>query len=254
MIKGTRVLAILGLAALLGAGPMAIADTGSAYDAQIQNKLSQELARDKKLKDVRASVEHGVVTLEGSVPSYQAKLDAEKKAQKAGKNEAVRNLVEVNGPVISDQQLAEELAKKLRYNWEDQGSIFDEFSLGVKNGVVTLKGEAWQPWDKQSGLDLVASTPGVKGVVDQVRVLPPSPMDDALRLRVARAIYSDPVLSKYAVDPQAPIRIVVDGGHVALYGTVDNAMDKQIAGMRASQVWGTFGVENHLNTAGSQAK
>ena len=253
-MKGMTVLGTLGLAALLAVGPLAVADTGRAYDAQIQSKLAQELARDKKLKDVRASVDNGIVTLEGSVASYQAKLDAEKKAQKAGKKEAVRDLVEVSGPAVSDQQLQETLAKKLRYSWEDQGSVFDAFSLGVKDGVVTLQGEAWQPWDKQSALDLVASTPGVKGLVDQVKVLPPSPMDNALRLRIARAIYSDPVLSKYAIDPQAPIRIVVDGGRVALFGTVNNKMDKQIAGMRANQVWGTFGVENHLSTAEPQSR
>src|SRR5690348_11542251 len=136
VMKAMRILATVALAGLLGAGPWAVADTGSAYDAQIQNKLAQELARDKKLNDVRATVKDGVVTLEGSVDSYQAKLKAEKKAQKAGKKEAVRDLVKVSGPAISDQQLQDTLARKLRYSWEDQGSVFDAFSLGVKDGVV----------------------------------------------------------------------------------------------------------------------
>jgi hypothetical protein len=48
------------------------------------------------------------------------------------------------------------------------------------------------------------------------------------------------------MDPAHPIRIIVDGGHLALYGTVDNAMDKQIAGIRANQLFGAFTVENHL--------
>jgi osmotically-inducible protein OsmY len=61
-----------------------------------------------------------------------------------------------------------------------------------------------------------------------------------------RAIYGDPVLSRYAMDPQAPIRIIVDRGHVTLYGVVDNALDKQVAGMRANQVFGAFSVDNEL--------
>jgi osmotically-inducible protein OsmY len=65
-------------------------------------------------------------------------------------------------------------------------------------------------------------------------------------MRMARAIYRDSTLSRYAIDPVKPIRIVVDNGHVTLYGTVENAMDKNIAGIRAGSVPGAFSVENKL--------
>ena len=42
----------------------------------------------------------------------------------------------------------------------------------------------------------------------------------ALAIVETRAIYADPVLSKYAIDPARPIRIVVANGHVTLYGVV----------------------------------
>jgi osmotically-inducible protein OsmY len=83
-------------------------------------------------------------------------------------------------------------------------------------------------------------------VIDEVKVSPVSPFDDSIRLRTIRALYRDPVLGKYATDPSAPIRIVVDNGTVGLYGAVDSAMDKQIAGIRANEVFGAFRVENHL--------
>jgi hyperosmotically inducible periplasmic protein len=67
-----------------------------------------------------------------------------------------------------------------------------------------------------------------------------------LRLRAARAIYRDPVLSRYAIDPARPIRIIVENGHLTLYGAVDNTMDKTVAGLRASEVFGVFSVENKL--------
>ena len=73
-----------------------------------------------------------------------------------------------------------------------------------------------------------------KDVVDNIEVLPTSIMDDDLRIRVARAIYGNSALSRYAMDPQKPIRIVVDNGHVSLYGVVDSAMDKQIAEVQAN--------------------
>jgi osmotically-inducible protein OsmY len=39
---------------------------------------------------------------------------------------------------------------------------------------------------------------------------------------------------------------VVDNGHVTLYGTVQSEMDKNIAGLRASGVFGAFSVDNKL--------
>jgi osmotically-inducible protein OsmY len=54
------------------------------------------------------------------------------------------------------------------------------------------------------------------------------------------------VLSKYATDPAHPIRIIVANGHVTLYGSVENTMDKNIAGVRANSVFGAFSVDNKL--------
>ena len=72
---------------------------------------------------------------------------------------------------------------------------------------------------------------------------------DELRTRLYRAIYGDTVLSRYAMDPQKPIRIVVDNGHVTLYGAVSSALDKQLAGTRANGVSGVFSVDNQLVVA-----
>ncbi len=88
--------------------------------------------------------------------------------------------------------------------------------------------------------------PGVNDVVDNIKVLPVSGFDDRIRISAVRAIYRDPVLGRYASDPAKPIRIVVDNGKLSLYGTVATAMDKQIAGIRANQVFGVFSVQNNL--------
>ena len=41
----------------------------------------------------------------------------------------------------------------------------------------------------------------------------------------------------------------MDNGKLTLFGTVDSAMDKQVAGIRASQVFGVFSVQNKLQVA-----
>ena len=128
-------------------------------------------------------------------------------------------------------------------------STFDYFALGVKDGVVTVAGQDRTGVGKGEALAEIANMPGVKDVIDQVTIAPVSNYDDGLRLRAARAIYRDPVLSKYAIDPARPIRIIVENGHVTLYGVVNNAMDKQVAGMRAGQLFGAFSVNNQLEVA-----
>ena len=125
-------------------------------------------------------------------------------------------------------------------------NAFNYVAIDVKDGVVTLTGDTVYDVPKDSALAIVGRTPGVKDVVNEVKVLPVSTFDDALRVRTARAIYRDSVLGRYATDPVDPIRIVVDNGHVTLYGTVQSAMDKNIAGIRAGSVPGAFSVENKL--------
>jgi len=87
---------------------------------------------------------------------------------------------------------------------------------------------------------------GVEKVDNQIEVLPPSPMDDQLRLRLYRAIYGYPSLQRYALGVQKPIRIIVKSGRVTLEGVVDNEADKNTAGIRANSVPGIFSVTNNL--------
>lgn len=103
--------------------------------------------------------------------------------------------------------------------------------------------------DRDSALAIVETTPGVKDVIDEIEVAPTSPSDDRLRIALARSIYGSSSLQKYAIDPQAPIRIVVDNGHVELHGVVSSKMDKQIAYTQANSVPGVFSVKNNLMVA-----
>jgi len=230
-----------------------VAETGAAtrYDNQVQNAVTQKLASKSQYKNVSASVEDGIVTLTGNVDLYQRKLDAAKLARKIPNAQGVRNLITIAGANVPDAQLEDKLATKLTYVRVGYDNTFDYFALGVKDGVVTVAGQDRTGVGKDEALAEIANMPGVKDVIDQISIAPVSNFDDGLRLRAARAIYSDPVLSKYAIDPARPIWIIVDNGHVTLYGVVNNAMDKQVAGMRAGQLFGAFSVNNQLEVAKS---
>ena len=231
---------------LLGATLVAQTAAAARYDNPIQTAVAQKLAAKRPFSDVKSSVEDGIVTLTGTVDLYQRKLDAAKLARKTASVQGVRNLITVAGPNVPDEQLEQKLARKLIYVRTGYDSTFDYFALGVKDGVVTVEGEDRTGVGRDEALADICNQPGVKDVIVNISVEPVSQMDDGLRLRAARAIYRDPVLSKYAIDPARPIRIIVVNGRVTLYGSVDSTMDKTVAGMRASQIPGAFSVENKL--------
>lgn len=220
-------------------------------DRQIQSELAGELKGDR-FRNVHVAVSKGIVDLSGSVGLFADKEAAEKKAHRAKKATAIRNEIRVEGTQISDQDLLAKLVQKLEYDRVGYGSTtFNAISVAVRDGVVTLGGHAYGPTDKFSALAVAGYTPGVQDVIDGIEVDPVSPMDDRIRLSVARAVYGYPSLNKYAIDPGRPIRISVQNGNVSLYGVVDSAADKDTANIRANGVAGVFKVSNELRVEGA---
>jgi osmotically-inducible protein OsmY len=223
-----------------------VAQTASArYDRDIQTRVSQQLEKKAEFRNLQAATEDGIVTLSGSVELYQQKLDAAKRVHKLDKVQGVRNQIAVR-TTVPDSELAAKLERKLHYDRIGYDNQFNFVHVALNDGVATLNGETRNELGRDSALSVVSNMPGVRDVVDNIKVSPVSGFDDRIRLSAMQAIYRDPVLGRYASDPARPIRIVVDNGKLSLYGTVDSAMDKQIAGIKANQVFGVFSVQNNL--------
>lgn len=153
--------------------------------------------------------------------------------------------------------------------------VFDFLAFSYDKGTVTLMGYAYHPSLKRDAVRAVKRAPGVDDVKDKIEELPVSPNDDELRWRTYYAVFRDPFLSRYApgggtmwghrhgfgvglhplgpglfpgMEPAGdyPIHIIVKNGKITLLGVVDNEADKTIAGTKARQVPGSFGVENNL--------
>jgi len=221
---------------------------GGKFDDQILQDVQKQIQSKKEFKGVTATVDDQVVTVTGTVPLYIDLVNLEKRIKKVKNVEAVRNHVTVSS-TVPDSELQEKLASKLRYDRVGYGNVFNAIGLQVQNGVVTLTGNVHDYPSRDSAIAIAETQPGVKDVIDNIEVAPVSNFDDELRTRLYRAIYGDTVLSRYAMDPQKPIRIVVDNGHVTLYGAVSSALDKQLAGTRANGVSGVFSVDNQLVVA-----
>ena len=128
-------------------------------------------------KDVSVSQDRdkGVVTLAGTVASESDKAQAESLAKAAAGNQVVANTIAVRPP--GDESTAKavdsDLDKAIEKNLDaalvkrkmDKGVHYD-----VKNGVVTLKGDAATPSRRAAIEQIANSVPNVKQVVNEMEV------------------------------------------------------------------------------------
>jgi hyperosmotically inducible protein len=172
-------------------------------------------------------------------------------------------------------RIIQEVQKKLR-NMPDY-DVFDWLTFGVRGRTVLLEGYASRPLLKSEAENALKGIAGIANVEDQIKVLPYSPMDDRIRAEVYNRIYTQPALSIYNAgagplwrgpsvarmaggitnDPPLgyhAIHVIVDNGHVTLYGVVNNESDSTIANMQANSAPGVFSVDNDLIVPGQNAK
>ncbi len=128
-------------------------------------------------------------------------------------------------------------------------SVFDNMGFEVNGSTVTLVGQVIRPTLKSDAENVVKGIEGVEQVVNKIEVLPPSPMDDRIRIAVYRAIYGEPSLQRYGLSAVPSVHIIVNSGRVTLEGVVDNEADKNIANLRANGVPGVFSVTNNLKVS-----
>ena len=130
--------------------------------------------------------------------------------------------------------------------------VFDNLAFKVEpGGKVTLIGQVRKPTLKSNAERAVKSVEGVDTVDNQLEVLPLSPNDDRIRLRVYRTIYRTPSLERYGIQAVPPIHIIVKNGNVTLEGVVASQADKNLANIKARGVPGTFKVTNNLRVESS---
>lgn len=130
--------------------------------------------------------------------------------------------------------------------------VFDNLMFELRGRTVILKGQVARPTLRSDAERVVRDVEGVETVVNEIEVLPLSPNDDRIRLATYRAIYSDNVLYRYALQAVPPIHIIVKNGNVTLVGVVANQTDKNVAGLRANGVNGVFSVSNELRIDGGK--
>jgi hyperosmotically inducible protein len=127
-------------------------------------------------------------------------------------------------------------------------SVFDNLEYDVQDGgVVVLSGQVTRPTLKSDAANAVRTLGGVNEVVNNIEVLPLSRYDDRIRIALYRALFANTRLDRYAIQAVPPIHIIVKNANITLVGVVASEADKNVAGVVASSVPGTFSVTNKLD-------
>ena len=148
----------------------------------------------------------------------------------------------------SNPRFEQRLASQVRHELAmiPQVTIFDNLAYSVDGNTVTLYGQVRNGFIKDTAESAVKHLEGVEHVNDQIEILPASFNDDRIRRQVALAVFKDPRLSHYAIQPVPPIHIIVKHGHVNLEGVVRTQADKDAAFIKANGIPGVFSVQNNL--------
>src|SRR5207244_2557916 len=164
---------------------------------------------------------------------------------------------QLESPTARDVRRMDALKEEIRHQLVmlPYYSVFDWLQAEVKpDGTVTLMGQVARPTLKDDAEARVKKLEGVTQAINNIEVLPLSPMDDQLRVALYRRIYSfESPLFRYATWSTPPIHIIVKNGHVTLKGIVANQADSDLAYMAARQVPNVFAVRTEFQKAARRA-
>ena len=143
-------------------------------DHALQEDVVDELRWDPEVQatEVGVTVKDGVVTLRGEVSSLSQKWAVERAVKRVRGVRAVADEITVRLPGLSertDVQLAQAAANVLAWS-----TIVprDQVKVTVQDGWITLDGTVEWWYQKRAAEDIVRSLTGVKGISNQVAVVP----------------------------------------------------------------------------------
>ncbi|QQS32581.1 MAG: BON domain-containing protein [Acidobacteriota bacterium] len=138
-----------------------------------------------------------------------------------------------------EQEVARQLRLLSNYN------VFDYIDYRVENGVVTLSG-----WTNSLGTKYyieraLKRQDGITAVVNNIEELPPSRIDDRIRIATLRT-FAERGPARYFSGLHPDVRITVKNGNIILNGVVSNVSDRDVLNILANSVPGVFSVTNNI--------
>ena len=217
-------------------------------DERIKQDVVSQLSWDARVdaSKIKFEVSHGIVKLEGFVPSALARSAAVEDAEVVPGVTDVVNALNVRIPstiqLPTDADLKISIGNMLAANPDIDPS---RITVLVQEGRVTLQGSVDGHWKKGFVETVVGLHRGVTDVASSLTVVPTKgSADQATADDIVAAFNRHALMIEGAADD---ITVSVEEGRVTLSGSVPSAAARKVAGIIASYTYGVIDVRNELD-------
>ena len=210
-------------------------------DADIKRDVTHELGWDPDIDatEVAVSVKNGIVTLNGSIPSFGQKYEAERACKRVEGVKGLANDIQVRLTDVDqrpDAEIERDVAASLIMQLPDW---YEHITPVIRNGVVVLKGEARQYSQRSRAETAVRRIRGVKDVLDEITIKPQA--DPAgVKLKIEEA------LKRNAEFDASHVEVETEGSKVSLYGEVRSWAERRELEEAAWRAPGVTAIDNQV--------
>lgn len=216
-------------------------------DEDIKKYIVDEIYWDSRIaaSKIKVTVENGVLTLAGDVPTYRDRAVARAVARRI---EGVLNVIDnitvryESPPELPKDADIRMMAENI-LSW-DPTVDEDVITVSVAGGLVTLEGTVDAHWKKPFVEEKIIGLRGIVAIENKLAVVPSrGVVDERIAEDVVAALDRDS-----EVDPEV-VTVEVDNGVVSLFGTVASLASRDAAERDASYTAGVSAVNNNLTVA-----
>ena len=216
----------------------------SINDEDIDKQVVDQLYWDNSVKasDVAVTVDHGSVTLNGTVPSYHAKYTAAEDAYLVSGVKSVDNKLKVNYfSLPTDHQIKEAVESSLDWDFDLDSQ---KINVSVDEGTVTLLGTVDSYWKKILAEMDTSKINGVIEIKNELAIVTTGKWEDE---NIATDIES--ALGRNINVNVNDVDVKVRKGNVTLSGEMPSWSSKNSAYNSAVFTSGVNEIHNHLTIA-----